>query len=388
MKKVMLFLAVVMMVLAPVFAAQEMSVTWEWLLDDPDVNFYRYQLGSTEENGWTVVAGDVSSYTADGLDPYSDYTLYLQRSYDGVNWSATAESTAEALLVEETPDMDITPVAAEPVVDETPAVEEPAVIEDVEVLGAEEPAVVEDVEVLGVEEPAVVEEEIEVLAVEEPAVVEEEVVEVEEPAALEAVVVAPVAPVEESKESRFAFSLLFKGGFVNALDFDAIDNISFSPIAIADIAFDFSNIVSFNDNVGLGLRLDLLSGTVLPKSGWGSVLDKDEFFRLSNYAYAYSPAAYFTLDARAGIANFNFGLGFTGSFLYDGASRAESFGYNDSFTLLDTSFDYRLAPSALLGVRFYMGDVFSLGVEATYSATVNDWLHHDVSAGVVMGFTF
>lgn len=373
MKKVMLFLAVVMMVLAPVFAAQEMSVTWEWLLDDPDVNFYRYQLGSTEENGWTVVAGDVSSYTADGLDPYSDYTLYLQRSYDGVNWSATAESTAEALLVEETPDMDITPVAAEPVVDETPAVEEPAVIEDVEVLGVEEPAVVE---------------EIEVLAVEEPVVVEEEVFDVEEPAALEAVVVAPVAPVEESKDSRFAFSLLFKGGFVNALDFDAIDNISFSPIAIADIAFDFSNIVSFNDNVGLGLRLDLLSGTVLPKSGWNSVLDKDEFFKLSNYAYAYSPAAYLTLDARAGIANFNFGLGFTGSFLYDGASRAKSFGYNDSFTLFDTSFDYRLAPSALLGVRFYMGDVFSLGVEATYSATVNDWLHHDVSAGVVMGFTF
>ena len=98
MRKVLLVLSVMLLSIATLFAAQEMSVTWEWLLDDPAVNYYLYQLNGTDDDAWTVVSGDTSSYTADGLDPYADYTLYLQRSYDGENWSETASATAEALL--------------------------------------------------------------------------------------------------------------------------------------------------------------------------------------------------------------------------------------------------------------------------------------------------
>ena len=166
--------------LSMLFAAQEMSVTWEWLLDDPEVNYYRYQLNGTEDDGWTVVSGDTGVYVAEGLDPYADYTLYLQRSYDGVNWSETASATAEALLVEE--------VAVE-------EVEEVAVIEEA------------PVEEVIVEEEPVVEEEV---VVEEVA---------EEPVVEEVAPVAPVAPVEEKKApaAPFEFSLLLRSVVVSAL---------------------------------------------------------------------------------------------------------------------------------------------------------------------------
>ena len=114
---------------ATLFAAQEMSVTWEWLLDDPAVNYYRYQLNGTDDNGWTVVSGTTSSYLAEGLDPYQDHTLYLERSYDGVHWSETASATAEALLVKETAPAVTAPVETKEVVAELPVEVESAEVE-------------------------------------------------------------------------------------------------------------------------------------------------------------------------------------------------------------------------------------------------------------------
>ncbi len=113
--RVIFIVALLAMVILPLSAKKAMNVSWEWLLSDPEVTAYRYQLNGEDADGWTVVDGNTSVYTATGLDPYSDYTLYLQCSYDGINWSASASSTAYALLKEE-------PVAAEVV--ET--VEEPA----------------------------------------------------------------------------------------------------------------------------------------------------------------------------------------------------------------------------------------------------------------------
>ncbi len=96
--RVIFIIALLAMVVLPLSARKAMNVSWEWLLSDPDVTAYRYQLNGEAEDGWTVVDGMTSAYTATGLDPYSDYTLYLQCSYDGINWSESASSTAYALL--------------------------------------------------------------------------------------------------------------------------------------------------------------------------------------------------------------------------------------------------------------------------------------------------
>ncbi len=97
-KKILLAIAIIAVVLSPIFAAQVMNVTWQWSLDDKDVTAYRYQLNGESDEGWTVVGGDVSQYNATSLDPYTDYTLYLQASYDGSLWSESAASTAKAML--------------------------------------------------------------------------------------------------------------------------------------------------------------------------------------------------------------------------------------------------------------------------------------------------
>ena len=98
-----------------------MTVEWEWLLDDPDVTAYRYQLGGEDPDGWIVVSADTSTYRAEGLDPYQDYTLYIQRSYDGENWSESAASTASAMIPEGTEA--VLPPSAEPVPAEAAAAE-------------------------------------------------------------------------------------------------------------------------------------------------------------------------------------------------------------------------------------------------------------------------
>ena len=119
--KVLFFIAIVLCITLPLSAAKMMNVTWQWLLNDPYVTSYRYQLDGENEDGWTVVGADTDKYVAVGLDPYKDYTLYLQCTYDGEIWSESAVSTAYALLeYVEVPVVEETPV----VVEETPVVEE------------------------------------------------------------------------------------------------------------------------------------------------------------------------------------------------------------------------------------------------------------------------
>lgn len=159
--KVIFIAALLAMVVLPLSAKKAMVVSWEWELSDSDVTAYRYQLNGEEEDGWTVVDGTTASYTARGLDPYSDYTLYLQSSYDGLNWSESASSTAYALLVVgEEPVEEV----VEPVEEEVPAVETlvEEVVEAAEaVVEAVEEAVLEKVEETPVEEePALPVEEV------------------------------------------------------------------------------------------------------------------------------------------------------------------------------------------------------------------------------------
>lgn len=96
--KVLLLIAIILMIALPLSAAKTMSVKWQWLLNDPYVISYRYQLNGEAEDGWTMVDAKTDVLLAEGLDPYADYTLYLQCTYDGVIWSESAKSTAYALL--------------------------------------------------------------------------------------------------------------------------------------------------------------------------------------------------------------------------------------------------------------------------------------------------
>ena len=86
------------LITAASLSAGTMTAEWEWLLDDPDVTVYRYQLDGEDPDGWTEVSGDTDSVTIENLDSEREYTLYLQRSYDGVNWSGSAECTVRTAI--------------------------------------------------------------------------------------------------------------------------------------------------------------------------------------------------------------------------------------------------------------------------------------------------
>ncbi len=325
MKKLLMVLSVMLLAAAAVFAAQEMSVTWEWLLDDPEVNYYRYQLDGMDENNWTVVSGDVSVYVAEGLDPYKSYTLYLQRSYDGINWSETAEATAEALL--ET--AEITPVVAEePVVEDIVVVEEPVVVEEV------------------------------------PAFV----------------------PVAE-KDSRFTFSLLLSGGFLTPVTYD--NQFKGDWNASAGLALDFANIITANDNIGFGLRLNLDGDLYADymkyfKNGFTgffkNLVDAD------NYSYGASASLLLTTDARIGIVDFTLGLGGGYGVVTDGSSIA--YMYPNDLKIGSLNLAGGAFGEALLGMRFYCGNVFSIGLEGTYRVMIPEYKDNRVDGRIVLGFSF
>ena len=117
-RKLIVMIAMIMMLVTPVFAAQ-VAVTWEWLLSDPDVKYFRYQLGGEDPTGWTVVTSDVTYYEKTDLDGSQAYTLYLQQSYDGLYWSGSASATSEPIIP-------VLPEIEEPVVAEEAVVAEPA----------------------------------------------------------------------------------------------------------------------------------------------------------------------------------------------------------------------------------------------------------------------
>lgn len=79
-------------------AAAAVTVTWNWGSSTPFIKYYRYQVGSEAEEGWSVVTSDVTSYTLQDADPAAEYTLYLQQSYDGIFWSDSAASTSESAI--------------------------------------------------------------------------------------------------------------------------------------------------------------------------------------------------------------------------------------------------------------------------------------------------
>ena len=86
-KSFLLIVLILLVSLFPLNAAD--TIEWLWNSQDERVSYYRYQLNGEAEGKWTVVDSSVTSISL----PLEDSTLYVQASYDGVNWSESHSKT-------------------------------------------------------------------------------------------------------------------------------------------------------------------------------------------------------------------------------------------------------------------------------------------------------
>ena len=410
-RKFITVLAVLILLPAFLFAVP-VVVTWEWLLEDPLVTTFRYQVDGEEEDNWTVVDSSVTSYTERGLDGTVDHALYLQQSYDGVHFSGSAISVAEAMFP---PEEEVPVVASEPVpaveemVAEEPApvaeevvAEEPAeeVVPVAEEVVAEEPAeevvpVAEEVvaeepaeEVVPVAEEVVAEEPAEEVVpvaeevvAEEPVPVTEEVV-AEEPAE-EAVPVAE-EPVEEKKEveSRSRTTLTMGGTFnfqSPALSRSSTDDYHRFNLQ-AELGLHMENLVTFNDSLGLGVDLGLAYSPYLINS-WRDVFNDVIAFDIgpafANFDQAGTISVAPMLNISMGKTDFDIGLG---GFLTWGPDLATDSGDQ----LLYGAF-------AKAALEYHFNKTFSMGASAKYGLILSEGtssMPQFAEGTVYMGFSF
>lgn len=95
-------LCIIIVLLAVLSALPAATITWSWVPNDADVSYYRYRL---DEGEWTTVDSATTQYIQKATDRAQDYTLYLQQSYDGENWSEPTAGTTkktEEIIKEET----------------------------------------------------------------------------------------------------------------------------------------------------------------------------------------------------------------------------------------------------------------------------------------------
>ena len=364
-KLAIILLAVFLVGLVPLTAA-EMTVSWEWLLDDPDVTAYRYQLDGEDPDNWTVVSADTNIYEVAGLDPYQDYTLYVQRSYDGINWSESGVSTAKALL------------EAAPVVEPEP--------EPVVVVEPEPEPVVEEVMVVEPEPEPVVEE-----------VVEEEPIEVVAPIAI-----APLAPIAPTaiaeKPNELAMSLLIRPGvmfrgYIQDGKFQLANSAEGQSKYIFGefgLAFDVANIAPIGNHLGIGLRTDLLANFMAGSAPdpW-SFSEITDYFDINNYRGMASLDLKIMLDITTGPAVMYIGAG---AGLHIPTTTKHDLIAPLNIMTTDNGFGLGYFLSGIAGVRFYIGDIFSIGVEGGYRyvPAKTDFTagQHLISGDLVFGFTF
>lgn len=102
--------------LMPVLA-NSASFTWTWKTDDSRITTYRYQLDNEIDSEWVVVDATTNNCVISGLDLNTEYTLYVQQSIDGKNWSKSGSST-------------FYPKLKTPIIEESPIVE----VDEIEIL--------------------------------------------------------------------------------------------------------------------------------------------------------------------------------------------------------------------------------------------------------------
>lgn len=95
-------ICIIIVLLAVLSALPAATITWSWVPNDADVSYYRYRF---DEGEWTTVDSATTQYIQKATDSTQDYTLYLQQSYDGENWSESTAGTTkktEEIIKEET----------------------------------------------------------------------------------------------------------------------------------------------------------------------------------------------------------------------------------------------------------------------------------------------
>lgn len=389
MKKVIaVLLALLVFIPASLFAVP-VVVTWEWLVEDPDVTAFRYQVDGEDPAAWTVVDSSITSYTVEGIEGSVTHSLYLQQSYDGENWSVSAISLVEPLVVEP---------AVEPVV-------EPAVPEDVAIVEpAAEPIAEASIEPVAEPEEAVIEAAlIEPVAepvaepVEEPAaepVVEAEAIVVDEPVVEPTPIVAapaPIAvpvPVKAAKPAYndFSFGLdLSFGAMVNrwmpevkgsSTAYRSLSDLS----PAASLGFKFNNIVGFGNSFGVGLRVDA-GYMMMIGGGWGSFF-KDLFS--SKFVSTLKDATH--VGTVSVMPKLDIAFGSKAGMAVEAG--AEAFFSHQPLKVADAGKKIGIDWGLAAGVQFdfMLNDWFSLGLNARYHY-IWDYRHY-VDGKLVLGFHF
>jgi hypothetical protein len=389
-RKCIAILAIFVLMPALVFAVP-VVVTWEWLLEDPMVTTFRYQLDGEDDDSWTVVDASVNSYTERGLDGTRDYSLYLQQSYDGIHFSESAVSVALAMFPPEDPietmvaeepvvvAEEIAPVEIEPVAEEIVAAEEiaPVEIEPVaeEIAAAEEIAPVEIEPVA--EEIAAAEE---IAPVEIEPVAEDVIAEEIEPVIEEEVVVAAeVEPVaaEEPKEKKVVESrsatMISLGGTFNYTDpkIGSYHRYNFQ----AELGVALKNMITFNDKLGLGVDLAVAYTPYLTSGGWRDVAKEvfgfDFATALGRFDHGVSVSAAPMLNIDLGKVDLNLGVG--GFFTW----------------LPDYTGDYLYGAFAKGSLEYKFNNTFRMGVGGKYGFVLSETGNPQFAEGTVyMGFSF
>lgn len=404
MKFIALLAALVL--LPAVLFAVPVVVTWEWLLEDPMVTTFRYQVNGEDDDKWTVVDSSVTSHTERGLDGTIAHTLYLQQSYDGIHFSDSAISVAEPMfpaieempVIAEEPVVVAEPETAAPVAEEMPVVasaQEIALPVEEEILPvAEEFApvteevVAETEEVVPITEEVIASEEIAPIA-EEPVMVAEQAAEPVEPAP-EAVVAAqpepvaaPVEPGEPPKakdESRY-YTTISLGGTLNWQD-PALPSYGRFNLQ-AGVGLQLNNLMTFNKSLGLGVDVDLMySPYKVSTYGWRTAVQ--DVFKF-DFATAFGNLDHALTISVAPMLNMEFGkvafdLGVGGFFTY-GSSLATT----DGDSMLYGAF-------AKAALEYKFNKSFSMGVSGKYGFILSEG---DLSSApqfaegtVYMGFSF
>jgi hypothetical protein len=386
-KKLIAMLFSLVLIPATLFS-MPVVVTWEWMLEDPMVTSFRYQVDGEETSAWTVVDSSVTTYTVKGLDGSIAHTLYLQQSYDGVNFSASSLSSSEPILAEvpeEAPAMEAV-VPAETAVEEVAPVLEEAVapVAEEPVLAAEEPALVTEEAVLSAEEPApLVEEPVlvaeePVLPVEEPAVPAETAqAPVEEPAP---VMIEAVVPVEEPmamKESRYSTTLTLGGGAFYSPS--SVIGVYGNKVPQITLGLNFNNLMSLGNHLGLGAEIAVSYDPMLDHgvSGW-TAFSTDIFTSFSTTFDKLTQVASISIMPKLDleIGKVDIALGGGGFFFYS---------FSDNLI----SEKYMYGAFAKGALAYNVTDWFSLGVDASYYWVLNDTTNPEIIKGsVFMGFSF
>lgn len=366
-----------LVLLPAVLFAVPVVVTWEWLLEDPMVTTFRYQVNGEDDDKWTVVDSSVTSHTERGLDGTIAHTLYLQQSYDGIHFSDSAISVAEPMFpaIEEMP-----VIAEEPVVVAEPETAAPVAEEMSVVASAQEIALPVEEEILPVaEEIAPVTEEVvpvaeEVIAseeiapiAEEPVIVAEQAAEPVEPAP-EAVVaaqpepvVAPVEPVEPPKakdESRY-YTTISLGGTVNWQD-PALSSYGRFNLQ-AGVGLQLNNLMTFNKSLGLGVDVDLMYSPYKASTyGWPTAVQ--DVFKF-DFATAFGNLDHALTISVAPMLNMEFGkvafdLGVGGFFTYGSSLTADKMLYG---AFAKAALEYKFNKSFSMGVSGKYGFILSEG---------------------------